>query len=191
MKEYSQNGDEDQEIPGWSNDIVYALTLSEPEIALRKKFVEEYLFDRNANNACLRCGMSPVLSREYAIRFMQDPYVQHLLALRTYKRQDAEDEGAAEREKQRTQQQIIEALKAEAFYKGPGSSQAARVAALSKLAAMFGLDKGALTGEDNDLPKGGVMVVPMMMSAEQWEQTAKAAQAQLVQETHDDINQAE
>lgn len=189
MSEFTQNGEENQEVPGWSNHIVYALSLSEPEMALRKKFVDEYLVDYNKNAAALRCGFSPMASQEYATRLWNDSYVQHLIALRTYKKQnDPNDEGAEEREKQQTRQQIIEALKREAFYKGPGSSQAARVAALSKLAAMFGLDKGALTGEDNDLPKGGVMVVPMMMSAEQWENTAKAAQAQLAQDTNNDIS---
>lgn len=188
MSDFIQNGEENQEVPGWSNSIVYALNLSEPEMALRKKFVDEYLVDYNRTAACLRCGFSPALAQEYSMRLWNDAYVQHLLAVRTYKKQhDDNDPGAEEREKQQTRQQIIEALKREAFYKGPGSSQAARVAALSKLAAMFGLDKGALTGEDNDLPKGGVMVVPMMMNAEQWENTAKAAQAQLAQDSLDDI----
>ncbi len=189
MSDFTQSGAVDQEIPGWSNSIAYALSLSEPEMALRRMFVDEYLVDYNKHAAALRCGFSPAMAQEYAARLWNDAYVQHLLATRTYKKQnDESDPGAEEREKQQTRTQIIEALKREAFYKGPGSSQAARVAALSKLAAMFGLDKGALTGEDNDTPKGGVMVVPMMMSAEQWEKTAQAAQAQLAQETNNDIS---
>lgn len=187
MSEHIQNGDVGPDTPGWSNQIMWAVNLSPQEISLRHMFVREYLIDYNGVNAALRCGFASLMAQEYAIRFLAESYVQHLIAEKTIKRKEAEDAMSEDETREMRRRQVEEALLREAHYKGPGSSQAARVAALSKLSTMYGLDKGALTGDVNDENRGGVMVVPMMVSADDWEKLAVQSQRKLVEDTNSDL----
>lgn len=146
------------------------------EKALRDKFVAEYLTDYNQVAAAIRIGYPKSYAKEYAARFMEESYV-----LKKIREQEStSDEVTADVMKKR----IMAGLVREANYNGPGSSQAARVAALSKLAQMHGMDapsRTEITGADGAPLGEGAFVVPGVISMEDWEKAAEAQQAALVQ----------
>lgn len=140
------------------------------ELALRDLFVKEYLVDHNQVAAAMRCGFNGQIAPQYAHQFMDEPYVQKKLAEAQSKLLDIDsDEGDIEK------QRVIAGLIREANYRGPGSSHSARVAALSKLAAIFKLEAASTQlGEQS-----GVMEVPGVASVENWQQVASAQQEKL------------
>lgn len=148
--------------------------LSHREIALRNTFVKEYLVDYDQIGAAVRCGYHASYAKEMGVRFMGCPYVVQRIS--QIELQTPEEEDAVMRKR------VISGLIREANYRGPGSSPSARVAALSKLAAIQGMDaptrnKTELTGADGQpLNGGGIFVVPGIVTLEEWE--AKAAQQQ-------------
>lgn len=155
--------------------------LTSAEMELRDKFVKEYLNDYDWYRAAIRIGYAPAYAKEFGQRFMQEPYV--LQKIRAAEGGDTEDTDEAVQKKM-----IVAGLWKEARNMGAGSSQAARVAALSKLSAFFGMDapkksQTELVGLDG-MPLGaGVFVVPGMVTAEEWAAEAEAQQAALVKPT--------
>ena len=167
----------------WTNYIQYANSLSADEMAIRDKLVAEYMFDYNWTNACMRCGFNAMFAHELGQRFASDCYVRWKLAeIERSRVQRTPEQANIEADLER--QHIIEALKREAHYTGPGSSQAARVAALGKLAQIYDLDapKKAKIDVTN---RGGVMIVPAVANIDEWEKTASESQQRLVKETED------
>lgn len=167
----------------WTNYIQYANSLSADEMAIRDKVVAEYMFDYNWTNACMRCGFNAMFAQELGQRFATDCYVRwKLKEIERSRVQRTSEQANIEADLER--QHIIEALKREAHYTGPGSSQAARVAALGKLAQIYDLDapKKAKIDVTN---RGGVMIVPAVANIDEWEKTASEAQQLLVKETED------
>lgn len=141
------------------------------ELALRDLFVKEYLIDHNAVSAAMRCGFNGQTAPQYAHQFMDEPYVQKKLAEAQSKILDIDsEEGDVER------QRIIAGLIREANYRGPGSSHSARVAALSKLSAIFKLES---TSAANLGEQSGVMEVPGVASVENWQEVASSQQEKL------------
>lgn len=139
------------------------------EKALRDFFIKEYLVDYDATAAAVRVGYGKSFAKEYGARFMQEPYV-----LREIQRLEGAIDPSGE-DKEAVKKRIMAGLVREANYRGPGSSQAARVAALSKLAHLHEMEPKQKAPEDpNQL--AGVIVVPGMMTPEQWE--AEAARQQ-------------
>lgn len=168
--------------PDWVNGIVHAsANLDADAIALRNKYVDEYLKDYDAVASALRCGFCHELAREYANNFMTDNYVQWRISKLTYDNNNSPEEDDLDT----TERQVFEALKREAFYTGPGSSQNARVSALKVLSDKVEKMK-ALKGNGNKV-NSGVMVVPAEVSAEQWEAQAVDMQEKLKQDTLNDI----
>ena len=121
------------------------------EKALRDIFVTEYLKDFDAFTAALRCGFSSAAAAMYSQRFMEESYVQREIKIRELSLTENELEETAIQKRK-----IMAALFREAHYRGPGSSQSARVNALRTLASITGLDK---VSSSNGVT-GGVMVVP-------------------------------
>jgi hypothetical protein len=80
----------------------------------------------------------------------------------------------AEYNRQRIKQQLMR----EAHYRGPGSSHAARVAALARLAAIYDLEAPKKTKIDIE-HRGGVMRAPGVANLEDWEAAAVASQEAL------------
>ena len=72
-------------------------------------------------------------------------------------------------------------LHREANYFGQGSSAGARVKAQIQLSKIFGMEQ-VITIAQIEHP-GGVMIVPMASSIEDWEQEAKSSQAKLIDNT--------
>lgn len=147
--------------------------LSAREIALRDLFCAEYLIDYNQVAAAMRCGFPRYHATEWATKFMEEAYVQQKLRDMTYTPVDPDKE--REYNAQRVKQQLLR----EAHYRGPGSSHAARVAALGKLAKIYGLEapeKAEIAFEH----RGGVMRIPSAATSEEdWEAAATVSQQKL------------
>ena len=158
-----------------------AQTLTKSEMEIRDKFVAEYLVDYDAYKSCIRIGYAPAYAKDFCVRFMAEPYVLNKLKATEF------DPGAPldiEQEKRR----VLAGLWREANNFGAGSSQAARVAALSKLSAFYGMDapkktQTEVTGPDGQPLGAGVFVVPGMVTAEEWAKQAEAQQEELVRPT--------
>jgi hypothetical protein len=170
--------DEDTAVDAPSLARVY----SPQEKALRDNFVREYCIDYDENAAARRIGYNAGVSKEYAKRLMGEPYVS-----RQIKRQEVSTGGpidgppkTPEEELVEFQKRIIAGLVREANYRGAGSSQAARVAALAKLASLHGMDPTIKNSQQlldkNGNGLDGVMVIPGVMTPEQWEAAAEAQQ---------------
>lgn len=148
------------------------------EKALRDLFVKEYLVDYDSIGAAMRVGYNRGIAKEYAVRLMDEPYVM---------RQIAKQEGAPIEESEDVlKKRIMAGLIREANYRGAGSSQAARVAALGKLAQLNGMEpatrmKTELTGPNGEPLQGpGQFIIPGVMTPEQWETAVKKQQSDLV-----------
>lgn len=157
------------------------LTLTSSERSLRDRFVEEYLTDYDAYQACIRVGYTKMLAKKFCAIFMQEPYTLQRIRLRETGGAEVEEDSAEARKRR-----VMMGLIREANYRGPGCSQAARVAALSKLAAIEGMDAPKksiheMTGPDGQpISQGGFFVVPGIMTTEDWEKRAAEQQAALV-----------
>lgn len=158
------------------------------EKALRDLFVKEYLVDYDSVGAAMRVGYNRGIAKEYAVRLMDEPYVM---------REIAKYEGTpAEESEDVLKKRIMAGLIREANYRGPGSSQAARVAALGKLAQLNGMEpatrtKTELTGADGQPLAAGQFVIPGIMTPEQWEPFAAQQQADLVAGKTKQVDQVE
>jgi hypothetical protein len=152
-------------------------TYSYREKALRDFFINEYLVDYDAVGACVRVGYGKSYAKEFAARFMAEPYV-----LRTIQQKEGEI-GAGSDDPEVAKKRIIAGLNREANYRGPGSSQSARVAALSRLANLYGMDPTNKPPENQPDIGEGVFVLPGIMTPEQWTAAAADQQAKLVGES--------
>jgi hypothetical protein len=157
---------------------VQAVSLTKSEMELRDKFVVEYLKDYDHYAAAIRIGYAPAFAKEFSNRFMNETYV-----LNKIKQQEAVPDDLADEVTQK--RKIATGLWKEANYFGSGSSQSARVAALAKLSAFYGMDaptrsQQELTGRNGEALGAGVLVVPGLMTAEAWAEQAERQQSELV-----------
>jgi hypothetical protein len=92
--------------------------LSEKEIALREKFISEYMVDFDAFQACLRMGFMPSFAVEWSKRLFQDPYVQRGIAklMRSDPSRDPKEQEAQDRA-------LVENTLREGMQRGPYSSR--------------------------------------------------------------------
>lgn len=156
----------------WTDEAM-ASDLSQSEKDLRDRFVEEYMLDFDQKAAVIRCGIMESFAKEYAGRFMNEPYVRRKIA--ELQKAAADD---PKTEEEQTKRRIRAALLKEAHYRGPGSSHAARVGALAKLGAMYGMDAPIKTQKEVT-HRGGVMMVPAIANLNDWEKAATASQEAL------------
>ena len=128
------------------DEAVMQPTLSPREKALRDFFVEQYLIDYDAWAAAIRIGFTKSIASQYAAELMQCSYVRQKISAAELA--DITDPDAATA---REQKQIKAGLLREAHYHGPGSSHGARVAALSKLAALTKMEGSDEQPQDKEL----------------------------------------
>ncbi len=157
--------------------------MSPREIAICDAFVIEYLVDYDQKAAAKRLGYSDSLANEYGSRFMGKPYVAQKIRL--------QETATASDTEEMMHHRILTGLIKESNYRGPGSSQGARVAALSKLAQIYSMEPPTRTKNEHSGPDGqplgnGVFVVPGIMTTEQWTAQAAAQQEELVNRKPDD-----
>lgn len=160
----------------WADGMVDPNSLSKAERELRDRFVIEYLVDFDAYAAAIRIGFSASFASGYAQNFMDEPYVRQRIS------QMQREQGDPKEETDSTKRQIRAALLREAHYRGPGSSHAARVAALAKLMSLYDMDSALKTKNETTL-RGGVMEVPAIANVEAWQAAATASQGQLQQDS--------
>ncbi len=165
------NSVDDIEIQEPEEERVY----SARERALRDYFVEQYLIDYDPVASAIRCGYGKSFAKEYAARFMAEPYV-----MRAIQKAEGTTKENGESDIEAERKRIIAGLKREAHYRGPGSSQAARVAALAKLATLFEMDPKDKKPENDKNELEGTFVTPGVMSPEQWAEAAARQQTELV-----------
>jgi hypothetical protein len=162
--------------PGEADAIAKQLT--HRERALRDLFAKEYLSDYDALAAAIRIGYGKSYAQEYAVRFMNCPYV--LQQIQKLEKEATGDDPDVMRN------MVRRGLIREAHYRGPGATASARVAAFAKLAELEGLNApkktiNEMTGPDGQpLNMGGVFVVPGVCSVEEWEAAAAKQQEDLV-----------
>jgi hypothetical protein len=150
------------------------------ERALRDLFVQEYLVDYDQYAAALRCGYSAVYAREESVKLMNEPYVRQRI-------KDKEVLPDDEDNPEKMKNYVVVGLRREANYRGAGASPSARVAALAKISSIYGLDaptktKNEHTGADGAALMAGTIVIPGLMTMEQWAEAAAAQQAALVKD---------
>lgn len=145
------------------------------EKALRDLFVEQYLIDFNSTLAAQRCGFERDFAIEYGRKFLSEPYVQQALMFARFADRDPAQFEAYNKKR------IMQGLLAEAHYKGPGSSHAARVAALGKLSAIHGMEAPKKL-EATLKHRGGVMQIPAIADIGEWEKAAVESQEKLVRD---------
>jgi hypothetical protein len=144
------------------------------EKALRDYFIKQYLEDYDSIAAAIRVGYPRSVAKEFATRFMNEPYV-----LREIYRLEGGG-SVKDNDPEAEQKRIIAGLKREANYRGPGSSQAARVAALSRLATLYEMDPAHKKPKDEENELEGNFVTPGIMTPEQWAEAARKQQEELV-----------
>jgi hypothetical protein len=140
-------------------------------IATRRLFVAEFVKDFQPTAALLRLGLHFEAPAVVANRWLKEPYTQWLLDQYI----DGATEGALI-----TRNKVISALNREANNYSLDSSGASRVSALGKLAKILGMEIDRT--EVNVAVAGGVMLIPVSNSAEDWEKSASKAQLTLKEE---------
>lgn len=106
-------------------------TLTKQERSLRQRFVEEYLADYDAVGAAIRLGYQEAFAQQYAKQFLTEPYTLKLI-----KEREAEFGILTEEDQHR--KKIVAGLYREAHSRF--NSGAARVAALTQLAKIIGIE---------------------------------------------------
>lgn len=158
----------------------------EPELdpqqkALRDRFCDEYMLDSSPLNAARRVGFSNAFAKEYAEKFMTEPYVRQRIAY--LERRPVDDPEAQEELDKRV---VRARLMREAH--DPFSNGASRVSALKQLCSILGMDAPTRIQQQVE-HRGGVMVVPPISSSlDEWERTAIAQQAALVESAQSDVH---
>ena len=171
--------------PDWTAYIERCSELDHDARVIRERVVSEYLYDFNWTRACLRCGFRAEFAEDNGKRFRNDPYciwrVKTLARERNLEiRPDATPEQVLD-EQATKRADILGALEREANYFGPGSSAAARVSALGKLAQLRGMEPVKQAKIEHKVP--GVMLSPGIAKVGDWEAVAQVTQEKLRDET--------
>jgi hypothetical protein len=139
----------------------------------RQEFAKSYLIDFDPTMAALRCGLADPEdidnARTLGWYYYRQP--ETLAAIQAFS-------ATLENDKIVSRERVLMGLLEEANYRGLGASHSARVAAWGKIAQMLGAEKPADTPDPAKV-RGGVMLIPMAQSIEDWEQAATSSQAQL------------
>lgn len=135
----------------------------------RDKYVFGIVMGYSKKQAAMMAGFAERSATKQGSQLFFEPYVQTQIALLRDK--ISEDRLTSRKE-------VIAGLLKEARDDGPDSKQSARVAAWAHVAKVCGYEKPAQATIDV-VHRGGVMLVPMPTSHEDWEQAAANAQKQL------------
>ena len=129
-------------------------TLTKQEKALRQRFVAEYLADYDAFAAAIRLGYQEAFAQQYAKQFLTEPYTLKLI-----KEREAEFGILTEEDQHR--KKIVAGLYREAHSRF--NSGSARVAALTQLAKIIGIEAPVKTQQEvrvtTDSPELGHLTV--------------------------------
>lgn len=157
-----------KKLPEWADDVIVE-DLSAKEKTVRDVFVKQYLYDYDARSAVVRVGFSANYAEYYADKFMSEPYVLRRIL-------DLEQKQSHLEVTKKAKALVIRRLHEQANFKGKGSSHAARITALSKLAQLYDMEPEKKFDLSN---QSGVMIVPAMQSPKDWGEGAKDSQSKL------------
>ena len=118
------------------------------------------------------------IALEKGVQLFNDPYVQRIL-IDYQENLDLEDEEVRKSFKSKVFSRLIK----EAHETGYESSHSARVSALSKAAAILGLEQPTEVNLNNN--GCGAMVIPAIANVDDWEALAQQAQVELQRKTQD------
>lgn len=135
-------------------------------------FVEHYMMCFNASQAARQIGYEGASASSQGWEFLHHKFTQAELKQRYEKHA---------KDNKTIRQEIIMMLHREANYFGPGASASARVKAQIQLSKIFGMETLYLRAEVAH--RGGVLVVPMTSSIDEWERIASHSQAKLMEST--------
>lgn len=127
--------------------------LSDAEREFRDRFVTEYFKDYDFFAATIRMGFSQQYAGDYAKKMMFDPYVRKKIA-------DAENALDHNADPEAQKKEVFKLLKREAVFNGHGSSHAARVSALGKLADFLGMEAPKKTQSEVTVNGGIQFYIP-------------------------------
>lgn len=144
------------------------------EIVVLDAFIKEYLYDRNTELAAMRCGFKKPYARQYGEEFYEKPYVQTRLKELMMAHDEDEDE-SIEQDRKRVLNGLRELIAC--------GDHNVRLRALSELKAVLGLNAPVKSSLDIN-NRGGVMLVPTPVTADDWENAA-VKQQQSLQETNE------
>lgn len=147
--------------------------LTEEEILLRREFARVFvtLEHFNAYNTCRRMGFAQPYCQDWAKAFMDCCVTRQFIT--EQKNLIMEEEALKDLDIE-----IIQGLREQSHYNGPGASHGARVSALMGLAKIRGLEQATKT-ETEVTYKGGVMMVPALTNPDEWGNLAAKSQAEL------------
>jgi hypothetical protein len=151
------------------------VVFSPAEIALRNRFVREYVVDYDDYKACLRIGFLKEAAQRWRHTFLNEPYVQRKI-------KEVELSKANDSDSQKLEDTaIVMTTLREAAQNGPFNT---RVSAATTMAKILGMDK---TPVDEDEFKGGILLIPTIADTTEWELVAEEQQAKLVKESLNEI----
>ncbi len=143
---------------------------TETQRIMLDRFVEQFLRDYDAVEACRRLGYGTEHARSFARQFMETPYVAN--KIRDVEEAEKEEDDEAEMMRRRVKAGLLR----EANNFGEGTSQSARVAALVALGKIAGME----TNKVEHTHKGGVMFAPATATdVDAWESAAMGNQKEL------------
>ncbi len=116
-----------------------AETLTKQEKALRQRFVAEYLADYDSVGAAIRLGYQEAFAQQYAKQFLTEPYTLKLI-------REKEAEFGILTEDDQHRKKIVAGLYREAHSRF--NSGSARVAALTQLAKIIGIEAPVKTQQE-------------------------------------------
>lgn len=129
-------------------------TLTKQEKALRQRFVAEYLADYDSVGAAIRLGYQEAFAQQYAKQFLAEPYTLKLI-------REKEAEFGILTEDDQHRKKIVAGLYREAHSRF--NSGSARVAALTQLAKIIGIEAPVKTQQEvrvtTDSPELGHLTV--------------------------------
>lgn len=126
-------------------ESVLSETLSKTERALRARFVEQYLIDYDPLSAAIRIGYTNSFAEQYAKKFLSETYTLKLIA-------DREVEMGLDTEESKHRRKIVTGLYREAHSRF--NSGSARVAALTQLAKITGIEAPVKTVQEVHVTEG-------------------------------------
>jgi hypothetical protein len=147
-------------------------SLSQIERESIDKFILEYVYDKDAEKAALRCGISKTYAKGVAQSFIDTQYFQ--LRIKDYETNKdvlLDDMELLRRELVRNLLDIVK-------YNGADVAQSARIAAAKEVTALMGLTTSK-TGTQEDEFKSGVMIVPASLGVDEWSAQAMQSQTEL------------
>ena len=150
--------------------------LSEGDILLRKEFAKLFCKSHNAYSACAELGFAAPYIEDWAKALMADCVVRQFI-------REEQDYLASEEGLKVVKHKVINKLSELGDYNGPGASHGARVTAWTNVGRFLGMEVNKTEAELTY--KGGVMVVPSLMDANQWGVLAAKSQTQLKETVKD------